>query len=78
MAAASVPDLRLHLDGDDQGEVSRSEAPAGQAADTTSVAAQIFGLRDTGTWCMLPSVLHRGAAPQAAQPLASSVRSPSR
>ena len=46
MAAVSVPDTCLHLDGDDRGEVSGSEAPTGKEADTTRVAAQILGLRD--------------------------------
>ena len=72
MAAASVPDPCLHLDGDDRAEVSGSEAPTGQEADT-SVAAQILGRRDTGTWCTLPPMLRRVTAAQAAQPLANSV-----
>lgn len=57
VAAASAPDPCLQLSGGDWGEVSGSEAPNGQEADTTRVAAQIFGLRDTGTWCTLPPSL---------------------
>lgn len=51
VSAAFVPDRCRHLDGDDRGEVSGSEAPAAQEADTARVTAhrEVFGLGDKGT-----------------------------